>query len=132
MDMFFTFKKVLQVDSSSQKFGFVMTNLCIFRHFYPTILTDKTLLEVTMEISDIKIRKTMHEGRLRAVVSITIDNAIAIHDIKLVQGDDRMFVAMPSRREESGMFRDIIHPISSDIREQLEKKILCAYHDYMQ
>ena len=85
-----------------------------------------------MEISDIKIRKTMHEGRLRAVVSITIDNAIAIHDIKLVQGDDRMFVAMPSRREESGMFRDIIHPISSDIREQLKKKILCAYHDYMQ
>ena len=85
-----------------------------------------------MEISDIKIRKTMHEGRLRAVVSTTIDNAIAIHDIKLVQGDDRMFVAMPSRREESGMFRDIIHPISSNIREQLEQKILCAYHDYMQ
>ena len=85
-----------------------------------------------MEISDIKIRKTMHEGRLRAVVSITIDNAIAIHDIKLVQGDDRMFVAMPSRREESGMFRDIIHPISSDIREKKKQKILCAYHDYMQ
>ncbi len=85
-----------------------------------------------MEISDIKIRKTMHEGRLRAVVSITIDNAIAIHDIKLVQGDDRMFVAMPSRREESGTFRDIIHPISSDIRDELEQKILCAYHDYMQ
>lgn len=85
-----------------------------------------------MEISDIKIRKTMHEGRLRAVVSITIDNAIAIHDIKLVQGDDRMFVAMPSRREESGVFRDIIHPISSDIRDELEEKILRAYHDYIQ
>ena len=85
-----------------------------------------------MEISDIKIRKTMHDGRLRAVVSITIDNAIAIHDIKLVQGDDRMFVAMPSRREERGMFRDIIHPISSDIREELEQKILGAYYDYMQ
>lgn len=85
-----------------------------------------------MEISDIKIRKTMHEGRLRAVVSITIDNAIAIHDIKLVQGDDRMFVAMPSRREESGVFRDIIHPISSEIRDELEEKILGAYRDYMQ
>lgn len=85
-----------------------------------------------MEISDVKIRKTMHEGRLRAVVSITIDNAIAIHDIKLVQGDDRMFVAMPSRREESGVFRDIIHPISSDIRDELEEKILRAYHDYIQ
>ncbi|MGN0683740.1 MAG: septation regulator SpoVG [Oscillospiraceae bacterium] len=85
-----------------------------------------------MEISDIKIRKTMHDGRLRAVVSITIDNAIAIHDIKLVQGDERMFVAMPSRREDSGIFRDIIHPISSNVREEIEDKILCAYNEYIQ
>lgn len=85
-----------------------------------------------MEISDIKIRKTMHEGRLRAVVSITIDNAIAIHDIKLVQGDERMFVAMPSRREDSGIFRDIIHPISSNVREEIEEKILNAYQTYIQ
>lgn len=85
-----------------------------------------------MEISDIKIRKTMQEGRLRAVVSITIDNAIAIHDIKLVQGDERMFVAMPSRREDSGIFRDIIHPISSNIREEIEDKILAAYQNYIQ
>ena len=85
-----------------------------------------------MEISDIKIRKTMHDGRLRAVVSITIDNAIAIHDIKLVQGDERMFVAMPSRREESGIFRDIIHPISSNVREEIEEKILDAYQTYIQ
>lgn len=85
-----------------------------------------------MEISDIKIRKTMHDGRLRAVVSITIDNAIAIHDIKLVQGDERMFVAMPSRREESGVFRDIIHPISSGIREKIEEQILDAYNSYIQ
>lgn len=85
-----------------------------------------------MEISDIKIRKTMHEGRLRAVVSITIDNAIAIHDIKLVQGDDRLFVAMPSRREDSGIFRDIIHPISSNVRDELEEKIVKAYEDHIQ
>ncbi len=85
-----------------------------------------------MEISDIKIRKTMHDGRLRAVVSITIDNAIAIHDIKLVQGDDRMFVAMPSRREESGIFRDIIHPISSSVRDKIEEQILDAYREYIQ
>lgn len=85
-----------------------------------------------MEISDIKIRKTMHDGRLRAVVSITIDDAIAIHDIKLVQGDDRMFVAMPSRREESGIFRDIIHPISADAREKIEERILDAYREYIQ
>lgn len=85
-----------------------------------------------MEISDIKIRKTMNDGRLRAVVSITIDNAIAIHDIKLVQGDERLFVAMPSRREDSGAFRDIIHPISADVRVKLEEKILAAYNEYIQ
>ncbi len=85
-----------------------------------------------MEISDIKIRKTMHEGRLRAVVSITIDNAIAIHDIKLVQGDERLFVAMPSRREDNGVFRDIIHPISSEVRDELEQKIVRAYENYIQ
>lgn len=85
-----------------------------------------------MEISDIKIRKTMNEGRLRAVVSITIDNAIAVHDIKLVQGDERMFVAMPSRREDGGVFRDIIHPISSNAREKLEEEILDAYQKYIQ
>lgn len=85
-----------------------------------------------MEISDIKIRKTMNDGRLRAVVSITVDNAIAIHDIKLVQGEERMFVAMPSRREESGVFRDIIHPISAEARDKIEREILSAYHEYMQ
>jgi stage V sporulation protein G len=85
-----------------------------------------------MEISDIKIRKTMNEGRLRAVVSITIDDAIAIHDIKLVQGDERMFVAMPSRKEPGGVFRDIIHPITGNVREQIEERILDAYNKYIQ
>lgn len=85
-----------------------------------------------MEISDIKIRKTMHDGRVRALISVTIDNAIAIHDIKLVQGDERLFVAMPSRREENGVFRDIIHPISASAREKIEEKILQAYRNYIQ
>jgi stage V sporulation protein G len=84
-----------------------------------------------MEISDIRIRKILQEGRLRAVVSLTIDNAVAVHDIKLVQGDERMFVAMPSRRDESGTFRDIIHPINPEARQQLETMILGAYDEYM-
>lgn len=75
-----------------------------------------------MEISDIKIRKTMHDGRLRAVVSVTLDNAVAIHDIKVVQGDDRLFVAMPSRREEHGVYRDIIHPISTNAPQRPRKQ----------
>ena len=84
-----------------------------------------------MEINDIRIRKILQDGRLRAVVSLTIDNAIAVHDIKLVQGDDRMFVAMPSRRDEAGMFRDIIHPINPEARNQLETSILKAYEEYL-
>jgi stage V sporulation protein G len=84
-----------------------------------------------LEISDIRIRKILQEGRLRAVVSLTIDNAVAVHDIKLVQGDERMFVAMPSRRDESGTFRDIIHPINPEARSQIENQILRAYDEHL-
>ena len=79
-----------------------------------------------MNITDIKIRKIIPEGRLRAVISITIDNMLAVHDIKVVQGDERLFVAMPSRKDESGIFRDIVHPISPDARKLVEDQILEA------
>lgn len=84
-----------------------------------------------MNISDIRIRKIMQDGRLKAVVSMTVDNAIAVHDIKIVQGDERVFVAMPSRRDESGMFRDIIHPISPEARGEIEHRIIDAYENYI-
>ncbi len=84
-----------------------------------------------MNISDIRIRKLLQEGRLRAVVSMTLDNAIAVHDIKIVQGDERIFVAMPSRKDESGTFRDIIHPISPESRQEIEARIIAAYEDYL-
>lgn len=80
-----------------------------------------------MNITDIKIRKLLSEGRLRAIVSVTLDDEIAIHDIKVVQGPERLFVAMPSRREENGAFRDIVHPISYEARQYLEQHILQAY-----
>lgn len=80
-----------------------------------------------MNITDIKIRKIIPDGRLRAVISITIDEMLAIHDIKVVQGDERLFVAMPSRKDESGIFRDIVHPISPDARQAIESQILDAY-----
>jgi stage V sporulation protein G len=64
-------------------------------------------------------------------VSLKIDNAVAVHDIKLVQGDERMFVAMPSRRDESGTFRDIIHPINPEARSQIETLILKAYDEHL-
>lgn len=80
-----------------------------------------------MEITDVKIRKIMSEGRLRAVVSVTIDDMLAVHDIKVVQGDERLFVAMPSRKDENGIFRDIVHPISPASRKLFEDSILEAY-----
>ena len=80
-----------------------------------------------MEITDVKIRKIMSEGRLRAVVSVTIDDMLAVHDIKVVQGDERLFVAMPSRKDENGVFRDIVHPISPAARKLFEETILDAY-----
>lgn len=80
-----------------------------------------------MQITDVKIRKIMSEGRLRAVVSVTIDEMIAVHDIKVVQGDERLFVAMPSRKDENGIFRDTVHPISPLSRKLIEENILEAY-----
>ena len=80
-----------------------------------------------MEITDIKVRRIMNEGRLRGIVSITLDGVLAVHDIKIIQGDKRLFAAMPSRRDETGAYRDIVHPISSESRSELEQEILSAY-----
>ena len=80
-----------------------------------------------MEITDVTIRKIMSDGRLRAVVSVTIDDMLAVHDIKVVQGDERLFVAMPSRKDENGVFRDIVHPIAASSRKLFEETILEAY-----
>ncbi|MDO5125883.1 MAG: septation regulator SpoVG [Ruminococcus sp.] len=80
-----------------------------------------------MTITEIRVRKLIPEGKLKGIVSITIDDVLAIHDIKIVQGEERLFAAMPSRRDDSGMFRDIVHPINADIRKNMEDMILSAY-----
>ena len=80
-----------------------------------------------MEITDVKIRKFITEGRLKAIVSVTIDNMLAVHDIKVVQGEERLFAAMPSRKDENGIFRDIVHPITAGARKQLENAVLDEY-----
>lgn len=82
-----------------------------------------------MTITGIKVRKLIPEGRLKGVISVTFDNSFAVHDIKVVQGDERLFVAMPSRRDDNGVFRDIVHPISSEVREKMEGEILEAYYE---
>lgn len=85
-----------------------------------------------MTITGIKVRKLIPEGRLKGVISVTFDNSFAVHDIKVVQGDDRLFVAMPSHRDDNGVFRDIVHPISSEVREKMEGEILEAYYEAVQ
>lgn len=80
-----------------------------------------------MEITDIRIKKVASEGKMKAVASVTFDNAFAVHDVKVIEGPEKMFVAMPSRRTPDGEYRDIAHPINSDMRNMLESKVLAAY-----
>ena len=80
-----------------------------------------------MEITDIRIKKVASEGKMKAVASVTFDNAFAVHDVKVIEGPEKLFVAMPSRRTLDGGYRDIAHPINSDMRNMLESKVLAAY-----
>lgn len=80
-----------------------------------------------MEITDIRIKKVASEGKMKAVASVTFNNAFAVHDVKVIEGPEKLFVAMPSRRTPDGEYRDIAHPINSDMRNMLESKVLAAY-----
>ena len=84
-----------------------------------------------MNITDIRIRHFYADERLKALVSITLDNDFAVHDIKIIQGANRLFVAMPSRKDDKGNFRDIVHPITAEARQTLESAILNAYKEYI-
>ena len=80
-----------------------------------------------LEITDIKIRKFYSEGRLRALISVTFNDALAVHDMKVIEGPERYFVAMPSRREPTGAYRDVVHPINEATRKSIEEAVLAAY-----
>ncbi|MDO4173253.1 MAG: septation regulator SpoVG [Eubacteriales bacterium] len=80
-----------------------------------------------MEITDIHFRQLHETGRLRALVSVTFDQTFAVHDIKVIDGPDRLFLAMPSRRMPDGHYRDIVHPVGPLLREELEQKVLGEY-----
>lgn len=82
-----------------------------------------------MNITEIKVRKLFNEGRIRAIVSIIIDHDFAVHDLKVIDGIERLFVAMPNRKSENGRFQDIVHPITSEAREQLETAVLERYRE---
>lgn len=84
---------------------------------------------MTMQITDVRIRKVEKEGKMRAVVSITIDEEFVVHDIKIIEGEKGLFIAMPSRKATDGEYRDIAHPINSDTRERIQRLILDKYEE---
>ena len=81
-----------------------------------------------MNITDVRIRKVDKEGKMKAVVSITIDNEFAVHDIKIIEGEKGVFIAMPSRKNAEGEYRDVAHPIN-DTRTQLQEMIMEKYRE---
>lgn len=84
-----------------------------------------------MTVTDIRVRKVSQEGKMKAIVSVTFDDAFVVHDIKVIEGHDKLFAAMPSRKSADGTYRDIVHPITSDMREELQSAILRKYEEYM-
>ena len=82
-----------------------------------------------MEITDVRLRKVNSENRMRAVASVTFDNEFAVHDIKVIESQNGLFIAMPSRKTPNGEFKDIAHPINPETREKIQKAILEAYEN---
>ena len=80
-----------------------------------------------MEITDVRVRKVTKEGKMKAVVSITIDDEFVVHDIKVIEGEKGLFIAMPSRKASDGEYRDIAHPINSSTRDCIQSLILEKY-----
>ena len=85
-----------------------------------------------MQITDIRVKKVASEGKMKAVASVTFDSAFVVHDIKVIEGVDKLFTAMPSRRTPENEFKDIAHPINSEMREMLEKAIIEKYNEALE
>ena len=95
-----------------------------------TLITDDILDERSerMEVTDVRLRRVQTDGRMRAIASITLDDEFVVHDIRVIDGNSGLFVAMPSKRTPDGEFRDIAHPINSGTRNKIQEIVLAAYH----
>lgn len=80
-----------------------------------------------MQITDVRVRKITKEGKMKAIVSITLDEEFVVHDIKVIEGDKGLFIAMPSKKASDGEYRDIAHPINSATRDNIQRTILDNY-----
>ena len=82
-----------------------------------------------MQVTDVRVRRIAKEGKMKAVVSITIDQVFVVHDIKVIEGEKGLFIAMPSRKTQDGEYRDIAHPINSETRDRIQRIILERYEE---
>ena len=82
-----------------------------------------------MQITDVKVRKLFNEGPMKAIVSVTFDGQLAVHDIKVINARDKFFIVMPSRKNPDESYRDIVHPINAQFRAMLEEAVISAYHE---
>ncbi|AVQ34087.1 septation protein SpoVG [Staphylococcus muscae] len=82
-----------------------------------------------MKVTDVRLRKIQTEGRMKALVSITLEDAFVIHDLRVIEGNSGLFVAMPSKRTADGEFRDIAHPINSDMRQEIQDAVMKVYEE---
>lgn len=82
---------------------------------------------MNLRFTDIRVRKVENQNRLRAVASVTIDDAFVIHEIRIIEGENGIFIAMPSRKNKYGVFKDIAHPINTETRSEMEKAVLEEY-----
>lgn len=82
-----------------------------------------------MKVADVRLRKIQTDGRMKALVSITLDEAFVIHDLRVIEGNSGLFVAMPSKRTPDGEFRDIAHPINSDMRQEIQDAVMKVYDE---
>ena len=82
-----------------------------------------------MKVTDVRLRKIKTDGRMKALVSITLDEAFVIHDLRVIEGNSGLFVAMPSKRTPDGEFRDIAHPINSDMRQEIQDAVMKVYDE---
>ena len=85
-----------------------------------------------MQITDVKVRKLFDEGPMRAIVSVTFDAQLAVHDIKVINARDKFFIVMPSRKNPDDTYRDIVHPINAQFRATLEKTVIDAYYEALE
>ncbi|MHB8926759.1 MAG: septation regulator SpoVG [Bacillota bacterium] len=82
-----------------------------------------------MQVTDVRVRKVLPEGKMKAVASVTLDDEFVVHDVRVVEGQNGLFIAMPSRKTPEGTFRDVAHPITAEAREMIQAAVLKAYEE---